>query len=112
MTRKKVDRSDDTKAYSSTAYSMLEVGQKGLFDTYTYNSQISAQSVINITTQNDDAKEEIVSACNNGASQFSYFEAPAGTHWESVTYNYTEKSDENTYVDIRLIGLDGESLKY
>lgn len=106
---------DDNKAYTSNTYSLLNVGQTGLFETIGLDQSDTLEMMAKITAiQGSKATyESINTARRKNESPFAYFEAPPGCHWESAIYsiNYNGTSSK-PYINVKIVGADGNKLKY
>lgn len=113
--QKQVEKKDTTKAYTSTVYKMLNIGDNGILSAINYDTSEIELPIISIKNvyRGDEAEKIIKDFYSSGKAVYNYFEAPEGCHWEAVKYdlNYRDCS-ENIYVDIRVIGFDGNKLKY
>ena len=97
----------------SDIYHMLKIGQKGILKALNNNGKELTETAITIEKlyTGDDAKNIIKAYCESGASPYKYEEAPAGYSWHVVEYSL-EKAPTELYVNIKILGLDGEKLKF
>lgn len=104
----------DDKAYTSTIYSMLNVGKIGYMTATNQNTGSYDEIFIRIASVNDEDTTNalIKKYIDSGDAYYDSIEAPAGTHWESVTYNVKHESEKNYYINIQFVGMDGENLKH
>lgn len=111
--KKTSDRSDE-KAYSSDIYSMLKIPSNGILDAVTKKGEIEKVVIrVNKVLSKEVAEKEIRDYCNREECGYNYFDAPAGCHWEAVSYDLLYREpDTRPYVNIRLRGADGDNLKY
>jgi len=105
---------NDSKAYSSSIYSMLSIGKIGYLTATNQDTGSYEEVFVQITSVNDkDATAALIEKhIASGKSYYKTMEAPVGTHWESVTYNVNHAQEKNFYIDIQFVGMDGESLKH
>lgn len=106
---------DESLAYSSTKYSMLPVGSIGFMQIENEDTtypEIAYINVIGINDSEETAKliEEYTSNPDN--KKFMMPEVPEGCHLESVEYKVRYASNERSYVNIKLMGVDGDVLRY
>lgn len=107
------DKEED-KAYTSTPYNMLAIGDNGLMSTFndriiTYEDAIICPTNI---YRGEEANAIIQDFCTT-TDQYAYFECPAGSSWEVVEYDVNFKNCKNdNYVNIKIKGVDGEALRY
>lgn len=106
---------DDGKAYTSSAYSMLNVGQTGIFETFSKAKNGNEQLMGRILAILDSKTtySMIEDAIKTNRSPLKYFDAPPGCHWESAVYsvNYAGVND-HPYVNVKFVGADGKALKF
>lgn len=104
----------EDKVYTSSIYSMLEVGQTcfvtasdqvmgGFKDVYIRLDKVNNE---------ETTKKLIDDYIKSGRAYYDKMEAPLGTHWESVSYSIKADNPDNFYINSRFVGLDGEKLKY
>lgn len=105
---------NDDKAYSSSIYSMLSVGKIGYMTATNQETGSYEEIFVQITSVNDEETTNalIEKYIASGKSYYETMVAPAGTHWESITYNVNHAPEKNFYIDIQFVGMDGESLKH
>ena len=108
---------DDNKAYSSNIYSMLNVGQVGLFEAISRSNKDTGkeQLMVKITKVLDSKNTEkmIEEATKINALPVKYYPAPSGCHWESIVYSVNfGDSNYEPYTNVKLVGADGKALKY
>ncbi len=117
-----VAEKEDDKAYTSTPYNMLFIGDLGLlsaFDDYKHTSDdgekfVYEEPIVRPTKvyRGEEAVALIQEFCNS-TKQYEYFDAPEGSQWEIIEYDLNYKNCEHDdYVNVKLKGLDGEYLKY
>ena len=104
----------DDKAYTSTVYNMLTAGQIGYASAINQNSGEYDEIFVRFTSYNDEAttKALIAAHVNSGKAYYTKMDAPLGTHWESITYDVKHDPDNDHYLNVQMVGLDGEKLKY
>ena len=105
---------DEEKAYTSTPYNMLSLGDNGIlsaFNDYTTSYEepiICPQNVF----RGEEAEKLIMEYCT-ATGAYDYFKAPDGQSWEVLEYDLNYRNCENEdYVNIKLKGLDGDALRY
>lgn len=111
----KIEKKDNTKAYTSTIYKMLDLGDNGLLSAINYETQEVEFPIINVKRvyRGTEAEQLIKEYCASGDSIFSYFDAPAGCNWQAVEYDLNYRDcKEKEYIDIRMVGFDDEKLKF
>lgn len=111
-----IEEKDDGKAYYSSVYQMLNLGQTGLFDVISKaNTGRPEQMMARLYgIQNSVAtKKSIEDAFKAELSPFAYSDPPPGCHWESAIYAVNlEGINDNPYVNVKLVGADGKALKF
>lgn len=112
--QKNIVDKDEEKAYTSTPYNMLHLGDNGILSTFndsTIHYEDAIIKPINVF-RGDEAKALINDFCNT-THQYEYIECPPGSAWEVLEYdlNYKNCANDN-YVNIKLKGVDGEPLRY
>lgn len=97
----------------SDIYHPLEIGDSGILTGLRKNGSIESEVAIKIVKlyTEKDAVSLLKKICKTEGNYEKYQNAPAGSKWHVVEYTVSEDPDD-VYVDIRLKGLDGESLKY
>ncbi len=105
---------DEEKAYTSTPYNMLSLGDNGIlsaFNDYTISYEEPFISPKNIY-RGEEAENLIKEYCSE-THLYDYFNAPDGQSWEVLEYDLNYKNCANDdYVNIKLKGMDAELLKY
>lgn len=104
----------DSKAYTSNVYSMLNIGQTGYMTVSNQNTGKFDEIFIRLDSINTEEQtvELIKEYINSGESYYKSIEAPLGTHWESVSYSIKHDESQVYYTNISFVGLDGTSLKH
>lgn len=105
---------DSEKAYTSTPYNMLKLGDNGILSTFNDKNITYENAIIKpiAVYRGEEAKALIQDFCTT-TDQYAYNECPPGSTWEVVEYDMNFKDCENdNYVNIKLKGVDGESLRY
>lgn len=104
---------EEITSVNSTIYAPLNVGDKG--ELYALNNSGKGLERTNITLKKlytgDKAVDIIKKYCETEACPYEYTDAPVGHSWHVIEYTL-EKRPEELYVNIKLKGLDGETLKY
>lgn len=112
--QKAVIEKEEDKAYTSTPYNMLNVGDNGLFSVFNDNVISYEEAIIcpKAVYTGDKAKDIIKDFCHK-TERYVYFDAPEGSSWEVIEYDLNYKDCENEdYVNIKLKGVDGDVLRY
>lgn len=106
-----VERTSD-KAYSSTIYSMLNIGDTGYTvlrsDSVTYEETYVCPSKI---LDDKATKKEIEKYIKSGRAYYTEMTPQPGCHFEACVYDVKFTTDD-TYLNISLKGFDGERLVY
>ena len=112
--QKTIADKENDKAYTSSPYNMLSIGDNGLLSTFSdyllrYEDAIICPTAV---LRGEEAENLIKEFCN-ATGQYEYSECPPGSQWEVVEYdlNYAHCTYSN-YVNIELRGVDGEELRY
>ncbi len=102
----------DATAYVTDIYSMLSVGQTACAAIYA-DSGISSKVYITLTDilNSERTRELIEEYIATGEPYYNSFTPPAGCHLEAAVFN-AKFTDGEGYIDVRLKGMDGESLVY
>ena len=106
---------DNSKAYPSSPYSMLNIGQAGIFEATSKVNNGAEEMVVRVDKilGKEEAETTIRNAVRKGQSPLEYMDAPAGCHWEAAVYAVNFQSiHDNPYIDVRIVGADGKNLKY
>lgn len=110
--QREIERSADN-AYTSDAYSMLNIGDSGIFNVYDICTRSDETPIINISQllTGKEAEKVIRNYCATSNAPYGYFGPPNGCQWHVIKYSLNYKKCTGTpYIDIRLRGLDGEAL--
>ena len=100
------------KAYSSDVYSMLQLGQCGILSVVTNDSVEEPIIRLNRIYTGDEAVKKIKQYTST-QEVYTYFDAPDGYTWNLVEYDVSyENCTDNPYINIKLIGLDGNNLVF
>jgi len=97
----------------SDIYHMLKVGQMGILNACANDglSVILTQITVNSIYTGDEAVNIIKEHCLSKDAVYKYQKPPAGYSWHVVEYELLQHP-EDLYVNIKILGLDGEKLKY
>ena len=113
LSNKRIIEKNADNAYSSNVYSMLEVGDSGIFSVLNAEKGVEETPIIHLeeVITGKAAEAVIKSYCAKPEAAYEYFDPPNGCSWHLIKYslNYKRCSSKQ-YVDIRLRGLDGGSL--
>lgn len=99
------------KAYKSDIYSLLSIKESGLLSAFNYESEAYETATITIKKifTGKEAEKLIKANLQNG----EYFDAKDGSSYHAVVYNVDYTGCIGTpYINIKLKGLDGDTLKY
>lgn len=110
-----IDNKDKMKAYTSTVYKMLNIGDNGILSAINYELEEIELPIICIKNvyRGDDAEKIIKDYYASGDCIYSHFDVPEGCHCEAVNYDLSYRNcNAEDYVDIRVVGLDGKKLEY
>ncbi len=113
--QKIVQDKDDDKAYSSSIYNMLDIGDNGILSAFNENFLGYEEPIIHVSAvrRGEEAKKIIKKYCASGDSFYKYFEPPEGCNWQVVEYDLNYKNcKDSDYVDIKMRGMDGEKLRH
>ncbi len=104
----------DDKAYTSSVYNMLSAGQTGYASAINQDTGEVEDIFVRINSYNDEetTKNLIAAHVNGGNAYYETMDAPLGTHWESVSYDVKHEQGKSYYLNVQMVGLDGEKLKY
>lgn len=101
----------EAKVYDSDVYSLLNIGNYGLMVSADTEGEIQYPVVHlkNVYTGQDAV--DMVKKQASHTTRYDYFEAPLGYSWQVAEYDiiYTGEKQE---VDVRMLGVDGNTLKY
>lgn len=101
----------EAKVYDSDVYSLLNIGNYGLMVSADTDGEIQYPVVHlkNVYTGQDAV--DMVKKQASSTTRYDYFEAPLGYSWQVAEYDviYTGEKHE---VDVRMLGVDGNTLKY
>lgn len=106
--------STDIKGDISNNYILLDKGEIGCMTATNQKTGLYDEIFIRISSFNDEQTTNslIEEYIKSGNSYFKDTNAPLGTHWESVTYGIKYDSENSYYVNVQLVGLDGEKLNH
>ena len=105
---------DEEKAYTSTPYNMLSLGDNGILSAFNDYKTSYEEPIIcpKKVFRGEEAEKLIMDYCST-TEAYDYFKAPDGQSWEVLEYDLNYRSCENEdYVNIKLKGLDGDALRY
>lgn len=113
-TQKKI-RQDDSTAYSSSIYAMLPIEGIGYMDIVNEDSGQLEAAFVKVTKHYN--QEETIRLLQDykdatGNDTFVKMEIPTGCHVEAVEYATRYTSSTLSFVDARLLGVDGETLRF
>ena len=97
----------------SDIYHMLNIGDTGTLQALNNSStQYEAEDItINALYTGEDAVNIIRDYCKTKNCPYKYEDAPRGTKWHVIEYTI-DREPTDLYANIKLVGLDGEKLKY
>lgn len=103
----------DGKAYTSSIYSMLDVGDTG-YTMIPSSTGTLENAYVKLTKRHSEAETKalIEEYIASGNSYYKEFEAPKGMHFEAVSYDVKYETDAASYLNITVRGLDGEDLRH
>ena len=98
---------------ASDFYHQLKIGDVGRLEALDGSGKElkSTFVIVNDLYVKDDADKIIREYCKTDECPYEYSTAPEGYSWHAIEYTLSI-SPEDLYVDIKLVGLDGEKLKY
>ena len=105
---------DEEKAYTSTPYNMLLIGDNGLLSAFNDTTLSYEDAIIHPVNiyRGEEAEKIIMDYCEK-TGDYAYFKAPDGQSFEVIEYDLNYKACANDdYVNIKLKGMDGEPLRY
>lgn len=96
------------------ASAILEIGTVGQAYAVEQSLGVTTEIFVRLDSVNDEntTKSLIDEYIKSGDAYYTEMEAPLGTHWESVTYSVKADNVNEFYIDTKLIGFDGDKLKY
>lgn len=107
--QKKEEADKITGAKASSVYSLLSAGEKGSLDAYSDTNREEEKAAVTLvkTCQGSDAESLITKYAG------SHDSAPVGTQWTVAVYkaDFTGLDDE-PYIDVKFLGVDGEKLRH
>ena len=106
----RINGSKNEPSYS-TVYSMLSLGDIGIYTTANEFGQVEHECIIEKVYIGKDAEDIIKKYCTSSSAKYDYPSPPAGCSWQAVKYSVDADPDK-FYTDIKLCGLDGEKLNY
>lgn len=106
-----VERTED-KAYTSTVYSMLDIGFTSFFQAPDSDTSSLTDVFVKVTAHYNDeeTKQLIEEYIASGDAYYDEMEAPVGTHWEAIEYDVKCTDNSDILVNTRIVGLDGKDL--
>lgn len=101
------------KAYTSSIYFMLGIGNAGYMDVFSEDLLTLEGAFIRPVRLIDaaEAKELVDAYCKSESGCYDSLSAPDGCHFEAIEYD-VKYSTQKDYTNIRLCGLDGDTLKF
>lgn len=106
---------DENTAYSSSKYSMLPIQSIGYMDIYNEDTKSKEAAFIKVTkVYTEDETKEILREYseNTGNTYYESLECPEGCHYEAASYDVRYTSTSKSILSIKLLGVDGETLRY
>ena len=106
---------DETTAYSSSIYSMLPVGSIGYMDILNEDVGKMEPAYIRITKvySEEEAMNMVRSYSERtGKTIYDSFEIPNNCHLEALAYDIRYTSQTQSYIDLRLVSLDGDTFRH
>lgn len=111
--QKNTIRDDDDKVYYSDIYDMLPVGKMGYASIYTGSAYENAIIKLDGIITGQEAVRTIKDSFARGNAVGEYFAASEGCTWHLAHYTVNmENCSGDGYMNIKLCGMDGESLKF
>lgn len=99
------------KGGASTIYRQLEIGSVGTLSGFTKNRKESQMSMRLDAIYRGDEAQELLNELKGKDDKISEIQAPPGTSFEIAEYALS-KNPNTDYVNIRMVGLDGNNLVY
>ena len=109
------EKEEENKAYSSNMYSMLKQGSVGYMDILNEDTGNMEGAYIRINeVYNQEMTQELLADYEErtGDSGYRLLEIPQNCHLEAVSYDVRYTSDTHSYIDIKLVGVDGDIFRY
>lgn len=96
----------------STIYSMCSIGQTSYVDAYCQESQSITTGcvILEEVLMGSEAEEFLKRYCRR--NQFEYIPPDNGTTWHVAALHYDFGTSTDPYVNVRLVGMDGDNLIY
>lgn len=103
---------DEDKAYTSSVYSMLGIGDTAFFENKDEKVENFTEVYVKVTAYygEKEANELIEKYIDSGSSYYKEMKAPAGTHWEAIEYDVKCPANMEAIINTRIVGLDGNDL--
>lgn len=96
----------------TTIYSLAKVGDDVLSSGIDIDGNFQIVLVSISSYYNEETAMDII---KNGVKKdglYKYFDAPDGCHYEAIEYSVSGSATDSVYVNFKIVGIDGQSLKY
>lgn len=96
----------------TTIYSLAKVGDDVLSSGIDIDGNFQTVLVSISSYYNEETALDII---KNGVKKdglYKYFDAPDGCHYEAIEYSVSGSATDSVYVNFKIVGIDGQSLKY
>ena len=112
LNNQKNTQKDDTTIYESSIYDMLRLSKWGYFDVKNGKTIETISAKISDLKTGEEAVEIIKNAIAASDVPYEYFAPRTGTSWHVVKVTEGENSTSGLYIDVKIVGADGNALNY
>ena len=112
LNNQKETQKDDTTIYESSIYDMLRLSKWGYLDVKNKRDIETISAKISELKTGEEAVLLIKDAISSANVPYEYFSARPGTSWHVVKVTEGEGNASNHYIDVRIVGVDGNKLNY
>lgn len=96
----------------TSIYALGQVGDDIISSGLDINGSIQSVLVTVTSYYNEDHSVDVIKSGIKKDGLYTYFEAPDGCHYEAVEYSVSDSPMEDVYINFKIVGIDGQTLKY
>lgn len=96
----------------TTIYSLAKVGDDVLSSGIDIDGNFQTVLVSVSSYYNEETALDVIKSGVKKDGLYKYFDAPDGCHYEAIEYSVSGSATDNVYVNFKIVGIDGQSLKY
>lgn len=107
-----VNNQKEMENNETSIYALGQVGDDIISSGLDKNGSIQGVLVTVTSYYNEDNSINVIKRGVKEDNLYTYFDAPDGCHYEAIEYSVSDSAMEDVYVNFKIVGIDGQALKY